>query len=150
MKRIPWLVFAVLGIAGFQAKPMEKQLVGAWRYDIKTIKMELSPEARASAEKQSGKAAVDAQLQAGIRSLKQMLGPIVITFKSDHRFSLTAPGVQRKVTGKWSISGRSVQTKLDQPGPPAPEMTLSADGKRIKTLYRQPGFGTGIVYLVRK
>lgn len=143
------LGLAIALVGGPQPVSGEKRVVGTWKVDLTSLKMELTPEAKRQ---------LDAQKKVKLEDLKKQLAknlaPITYTFKANHVFLVTLASVGNQtpqtVQGTWSMAGQRITIKMSGPNRSAPEMELTKDGKRIHTIYRQANFGTGKADLIRK
>ncbi|MBC8064532.1 MAG: hypothetical protein H7Y17_06865 [Chlorobia bacterium] len=136
---------ATLSFAGLQ---LESKVVGTWKYDTKSIRVELSAESKAKFKKEPKKA------QAAINQMKgqmaTLIAPMTVMFNKDSSFLVFRGTQMEGLKGRWSIKGRSIRVVMDNAAQKVPELTLSSDGKRIQTAYRQASFGVGRVDLVKK
>ena len=132
-----------------KAVPNEKQVVGKWKYDLKSFKVELDPNLQAKGELESGKDGFKKEVDMLMVDLKNMVGPLVMNFEANHEFSVIAPGTSKPVRGRWSLKGSTLIIAMDRPGQSTPKMSLSADGKRIRTEFDRFGWGKSFADLVK-
>lgn len=125
------------------------QLIGTWKYDIATLKIEPNAKARAYLnDPKTGKQAKEslARLQ---KSLVTMLKPLKLTFKRDMAFVISSANPSEKKMGTWNIHDRHVHVVMTDGGQATPEMEIDKTGKRIHTTYTDASFGAAKIDLVR-
>lgn len=130
-------------------EPTEEQLVGKWKYDLESFRVELDPNLQAKGELESGKAGFQKEVAQLKADLKKMVSPLVMSFEADHRFSVTTSGSSRPVRGVWKLTGKSLSVVMDRPGQSTPQMALSSDGKRILTEFDRFGWGKSFAEMVK-
>jgi hypothetical protein len=144
------LVLAALASAQKAKAPSPvEQLLGTWKYDVATLKIE--PNAKTKAylnDPKSGKQAKEtmSRLQT---SLVKMLKPLKLTFKRDMSFVIATDKPSEKKMGTWNLHDRHVHVVMTDGGQATPEMEIDKTGKRIHTTYTDEGFGVAKVDLVR-
>ena len=131
------------------AESADAKVVGSWKYDIASFRVQIDPKVRADAEQKQGKVKVREQIESFMQGLKKSVAPMVVSFKKDHTVKITAPSLQKPLTGKWSLKGNVLAVTMNELRK-APDMKLLPGGKRIRTTFAQPGFGTGYADLVRQ
>lgn len=149
---IPLFLLAALVASAWAQKPKTpaQSVVGAWRYDVTTLKLELNKEAQKHAsDPQHGKEARE-MIQKMKASLTETLKTMTITFKGDHTLVITTTTSPNKLLGTWTVDGRSVKVLMTNVKQQTPHMELAKDGKHILTTYTDSSFGVGKVTLVRR
>lgn len=131
-----------------QASIVERQLVGTWVYDTKTVRINLN----ATSQKQVANAGAQgkAQLEEMKQGLANIVGRMTLTFQANHVFVAELTGVKDKNLGKWSLRDRDIVVVMEKKDQKVPKMTLAKDGKRITTIYEEPTLGQGLIDMIRK
>lgn len=153
MARLPLLVlflFLVGSVLAQKPKAPAQAVVGAWKYDVTTLKLELNEAAQKQTnDPKHGKEARE-MIQKMKAGLTQTLKTMTITFKGDHTLVITTTTSPNKLLGTWTIDGRNVKVLMTNVKQQTPHMEMAKDGKRILTTYTDPSFGVGKVSLVRR
>ncbi len=147
MKRVLFFV-ALVALFGFQSKGLEKRVVGVWRYDTNSLRMVLDPAHKKRLEAEKSPSEVKRTLAILMEGLRGIVKTMEITFGADKTFAARSPKFDRTIKGTWSLKGNEVRVSVPSSPNPPPRMTLSKDGRRIQTEFKQPGTGAGYVDLV--
>jgi hypothetical protein len=150
MKALPTVIIAaLLCSAGAQKGDAAHQIVGKWKYDIATMKLEPNAEGKkALNDPKNGD-----QTRKFVAQMQQRLADglkgATVTFKADKTVLIMAGKPVVEKTGTWSVSGRSINVIMTDASVRTPKMDLDKSGKSIHTAYFDPNFGTGRIDLVR-
>lgn len=146
------LVIACLSLAAAYAlgqAASEKQVVGSWKFDTKTLKIEWSAEAKAYAnDPKSGTQAKGAMAKVKT-DLAKLYGTLTWTFKPNHTFVIAGKTPKDKQTGTWLLYGRKVTVVLTDASHPVPAIEIDKSGKSMHTTFKESGMGTATVDLVK-
>jgi hypothetical protein len=148
--RIITLSAALLCVCtGLAQKSPAQLLVGKWKYDVSTMRLELNAKGKQMTSDPKDGPKAKQFLAKFQKQLAEMLKPMKLTFKADRTMSIHAGDPSKSTLGTWSIQGRSIRVIMTDARQKTPAMEITKDGKRIHTVYSDPGFGVGKVDLVR-
>ncbi|MEQ1823387.1 MAG: hypothetical protein ABL949_12835 [Fimbriimonadaceae bacterium] len=140
MKQILCASLFIVALASASAQKLEKALVGNWQVIPSTISYVPTAKAKAEMAKQKGSAE---QL---VGMLKKSMEGLVFSFKADHTCAVSAKapdGTTKAQRGKWSMKGSIVKVVMEAQGQKAPpNLTMSADGKKLSVKQGDPQMGT--------
>lgn len=148
MIRIAGLLAVALAVVGCQPGAAKTDVVGTWRYDVRSLKLELNDQAQHEVTKEGEKGR---QIMAKVMDdMAKTIAPIRFEFAADGTATVSAEGLPQSATGKWKIEGnRLVISGMPTQAAPA-DMTFTSDRNRILTTYRDENVGTATVDLVRQ
>lgn len=140
---------ALTVLVAAQSKTATHQLLGTWKYDLKT--MALEPNAQVKKEMSDPKKGP--QIKQVMKELRENLSATLqtmrLTFKADRKVSIVGGSPPSESLGMWTLKGRSISILMTNTKQKTPLMELDKDGKRIHTIYSDPQFGVGKVDLVK-
>jgi len=122
-----------------------RQLIGTWKYDVSSMKLELNAKGKASMRDPKAKESMAGMEKQLASSLKTM----TLAFKSNRSVVISSGG-KTVGSGTWTLHGRDVNVVMTNARQATPRMTLAKDGKTIHTVYSDPNFGEGKIDLVKK
>lgn len=125
----------------------DRDVVGTWHYDAKTMKIDLSAKYKKAVAEDANVRAQWGQMESNLRAL---IGKVQLKFMGDHRLTVSVPGEAKTVSGKWSLKGSKVLVVMDRPGQSVPDLTLAANGKSMATRYTYGDFGTARLLLLKR
>lgn len=143
-----FLLILALAAVGAQLGATARKIVGKWRYDVKSIRIEFAPEVKKKLA--TAKPSEKKRTEAAIADLKKFMGRLRLEFLPDHQFLLRVEGDKEVKRGKWSLSGKSITVTMHDGMMTQPQMTLSNDNKTIRAASTFPGFGTGYANLTKQ
>jgi hypothetical protein len=119
----------------------QKQIIGVWKYDLNSLKVEVPASGKAASKTQNGK-----QIQA---ELKKALATTALTFKPGRRLIVTETNPPATAVGTWNLKGRTITVVMTNARSQTPRLELSKDGKHIFSTLTIQGAGTARISLRR-
>ena len=145
------LALCLIFLSGCQdgAEDMTAKVVGTWKYDTDTLRLELAPDLRKDMEAHGDKGA--AAMEKSKAGLIKSVQSLVFVFNADGtmQFGMAKTPEMPIAKGKWFARGRSINLEMITPGQTVPDMTIEPDGQRIKTVTKGD-FGAGYIDLVKQ
>jgi len=132
---------------GLQNVPAS-QIVGSWRYDLKTLKLNFSPSIRKLLPRSGSKSKDDLGAFSG--SIRKVMGHVTITFSPDKSISVTMDSPKLNVKGKWWVTGHKVNTVMYTSKQTVPSLDYLDASGRILAKFEFKKVGTGSAELVRR
>lgn len=138
------IAFGVLTVIAWPAEDLTPKLLGSWKYDVATLKLDLDPNVKKAIKGDTAKkSAMDEQ----VGKMKSNLKRLTITFKRDG--TMLAVDGKNSAPATWILKGDRVITKINGGTREGPSMTLQKDGKKLKMSYFANGMGTISCFLIK-
>jgi len=148
--RFPFAALCLLAVCpGFagQTKNPARALVGTWRYDLDSIRLDLSAKAISKEKARLGKNYRPSTLR---QEAEGGLKPILVSFRANRTLVISMVGRPVSQSGTWTLSGRTIKVVMTNLRQKTPSMTLAPNGKRIHVVDTEPGLGVIRVDLVKR
>lgn len=152
MRRLCFLLLvASLGATALAAPDRATQeIVGTWRYDVKSIsvvvdpklkhEMEVNPEAKRKGPK---------LIQDQIQRLRDVLTPMRMAFQADGQMFATLPPNKDRMRTVWKRKGDTITVISDAKSTPPMVFHLMPDHRRMRMSSFGAGFGTATITAIK-
>jgi hypothetical protein len=127
-----------------------QEMVGTWRYDVKSIsvvvdpklkhEMEVNPEAKRKGPK---------LIQDQIQKLRDILTPMRMSFQADGQMFATLPPNKERMRTVWKRKGDTITVISDSKTTPPMVFHLLPGHRRMKMSYFGAGFGTATITAIK-